>query len=112
MHRAARALALALLVILSMPAQSRAAGFANPWGGVIFGNPQASSGFRSFGFSFGEMNRIFGAETNIGYTPGFFGSAVGNYVLDLNASALVGPDLGIASRFHPYAAVGVSTLRA
>lgn len=112
MQRAMRAFALAFLVIVSIPAQSYARGFANPWGGIIFGNPQAVKGFRSFGFSFGEMNRIFGTETNIGYTPGFFGKAVKNYVLDLDAGIMVGPDLGIESRVHPYGAIGVSTIRA
>jgi opacity protein-like surface antigen len=112
MQRATRALLLAFLAIVGMPGQSWARGYLNPWTGIIFGNPQATNQFRSFGASFGEMKRIFGTETNVGYTPGFFGTGVKNYVLDLNAGILAGPDLGIASRLHPYGAIGLSSIRA
>ena len=112
MQRPFRVLLLALLVITSTPAQAWARPFLNPWGGLVFGNPQAVKGFRSFGVSFGEMNRHFGTDTTLGYSPGFFGSAVENYVLDLDASLMAGPDMGIASRIHPYGAIGLSTIRA
>ncbi len=113
MRRANRALLLTILATLCIPAQGWTRTFVNPWTGVIFGNDQAASGFRSFGVAFGEApTRYFGTETSVGFTTNFFGSSVPNYVLDLSAGVLVGPNIGTSRNVTPYLAAGVSSLRA
>lgn len=93
---------------------ARAAEFINPWAGVVFGNDQAASGFSSMGFSFGDAGHgLVGTETNIGIAPGFFGSAVENYVLDLMAGFTIGPTLKSKAKdeFRPYGLVEFGTIR-
>jgi hypothetical protein len=84
---------LALVVgVMCTPAQARADAYVNPWAGVLFGNDQAATGFRSIGLAVGNANHgLVGTETNIGLTPGFFGAGVENYVLDIMAGVTIGP---------------------
>ena len=50
--------------------------FINPLGGVVFGNDQATTGFRAVGFSFGDAGHgLVGTETTVGIAPGFSGKA-------------------------------------
>jgi hypothetical protein len=104
---------LAVVLAACSPAQARADFYANPWAGLVFGNEQAASGFRSFGVSFGDMGtRLVGTETTVGFTSDFFGSAVKNYVLDVSGGITVGPSLDTArARVHPYGSVGLASMR-
>jgi hypothetical protein len=115
MVRVVRAAVLGVVVgMLCLPAQARAAEFINPWGGLVFGNDQAASGFHSVGFSFGDAGHgLIGTETNIGLAPGFFGNGVENYVLDLMAGFIVGPTLKSKAKdeYRPYGLVEFGTIR-
>ena len=102
------------LGVVGLPTEVRAAEFINPWGGVVFGNDQAVSGFKSVGFSFGDAGHgLIGTETNIGIAPGFFGDAVENYVLDLMAGFLIGPTLKSKANdeYRPYGLIEFGTMR-
>jgi outer membrane protein with beta-barrel domain len=97
-----------------LPVHAQAAEFINPWAGLVFGNNQATSGFSSMGFSFGDAGHgLVGTETNIGISPGFFGNAVENYVLDLMAGFTIGPTLHSKAKdeFRPYGLIEFGTLR-
>ena len=106
---------LALAVaLLSVPAQAQAKEFINPWAGVAFGNDAAATGFHSFGVSFGNASHsIWSTETNVGFSPGFFGKGVDNYVLDLMAGVVVGPTLRSKAKreIRPYGLAEVGTVR-
>lgn len=83
---------LLVLGVICAPVQARAEPYVNPWAGVIFGNDDAAKGLWGFGASFGDAGgAVWGTETNIGLTPGFFGGDVENYVLDFMAGITVGP---------------------
>jgi len=103
-----------VLGTLGLPAEARADAFINPWGGVVFGNKQATTGFHSVGFSFGDVGHgLVGTETNIGLAPGFFGSGVENYVLDLMAGFSVGKTFA-SKTYHdtrPYGLIEGGTIR-
>ena len=115
MGRAVRTAVLGLVVAtLGMPAPARADEFINPWAGVLFGNEQAKSGFSSLGFSFGDVGHgLVGTETNIGLSPGFFGSATENYVLDLMAGFTIGPTVKSKANdeYRPYGLIEFGTIR-
>ena len=82
------------IVATSMSGQARADAFINPWGGLVFGNDQTKTGFRAMGVTFGDAGHgLVGTETTIGISPGFFGDAVENYILDLMAGFTIGPTL-------------------
>jgi opacity protein-like surface antigen len=105
---------LGFVLGMCLPAQARAAEFINPWAGLVFGNEQATSGFHSIGFSFGDAGHgLVGTETNIGLAPGFFGDAVENYVLDLMAGFIIGPTLQSKAKdeYRPYGLVEFGTIR-
>src|SRR6266436_8159015 len=79
------------LATICIPVQAQAKAFISPWGGVVFGNDQATGGFHSMGFSFGDAGHGFvGTETTVGLAPGFFGNGVENYVLDLMSGFTLG----------------------
>ena len=113
MRHGMKALLLAGALGACIPAQARAEGYVNPWAGLIFGNDQAASGFKSFGVAFGGMgDRLIGTETNIGFTSGFFGKAQPNYVFDISGGITAGPHLsGPRGRAHPYFALGIASIR-
>ena len=113
MRHGMKALLLAGALGACSPAQASAEGYVSPWVGVIFGNDQAASGFKSFGVAFGNMRTgVVGTETNIGFTSGFFGKAQDNYVLDISGSLTAGPNwTGAKVRAHPYFAIGLATIR-
>jgi hypothetical protein len=99
---------------LCLPAQARAGAFINPWGGLVFGNDQAASGFRSMGFSFGDAGHGFvGTETTVGFAPGYFGSGDENYVLDLMAGFTFGKTYFSKGQHdtRPYGLVEGGTIR-
>src|SRR5262249_54543840 len=80
-----------LLGTFCVPVPARAAVFINPWGGLVFGSDQATTGFHTFGFTFGDAGHgLVGTETTVGFTPGIFGTETGNYVLDLMAGFTIG----------------------
>jgi opacity protein-like surface antigen len=115
MGRMVRTAVLGLLVAtLGVPAPARANEFINPWAGVIFGNAQATSGFSSLGFSFGDAGHgLVGTETNIGLSPGFFGHATENYVLDLMGGFTIGPTIKSKANdeYRPYGLIEFGTIR-
>ena len=92
MKSVVRAAVLGLVLgTFSVPVPARAAAFINPWGGVVFGNDQASAGFHTYGFTFGDAGHgLFGTETTLGFAPGIFGTETGNYILDLMAGFTIG----------------------
>jgi len=92
MRNLTRAAVLGLVLgTFGLPLPVHAAAFVNPWGGVVFGNDQATTGFHTFGFTFGDAGHgMFATETTIGFSPGFFGKATQNYMLDLMAGFTVG----------------------
>jgi|KBSSwiS6_1023812.scaffolds.fasta_scaffold04104_3 opacity protein-like surface antigen len=105
---------LGFVLGMCMPVQARAAEFINPWAGLVFGNEQATSGFHSIGFSFGDAGHgLVGTETNIGLAPGFFGDGVENYVLDLMAGFIIGPTLQSKAKdeYRPFGLVEFGTIR-
>jgi Outer membrane protein beta-barrel domain len=106
---------LALAVgVLCAPAQARAEAYINPWGGVVFGNDQAETGFRSFGVSFGSAGHgLVGTETNVGLTPGIFGNSVENYLLDIMAGVTIGPtfDSKAGHDVRPFGLIEFGTVR-
>jgi opacity protein-like surface antigen len=115
MGRVVRTAVLGLVVAtFGIPAPARAAEFINPWAGVLFGNEQATSGFSSLGFSFGNAGHgLVGTETNIGLAPGFFGSVTENYVLDLMAGFTIGPTVKSRANdeYRPYGLIEFGTIR-
>ena len=114
MRRDVKVLFALAVAFLSGTAQAQARGFINPWGGVIFGNDAAVTGFHSYGVTFGNASHsIWSTETTVGYSPRFFGSSVDNYVLDLTAGVVIGPTLRAKARheIRPYGLAGVGTVR-
>ena len=115
MGRVARLAVLGLVVgTLGAPTRVLAAEFIQPWTGVVFGNDQATSGFHSIGFSFGDAGHgLIGTETNVGLAAGFFGDKVENYVLDLMAGFIIGPTLQSKAKdeYRPYGLVEFGTIR-
>jgi hypothetical protein len=114
MRGVVRTAVLGLALGLCLPAQARADAFINPWGGLVFGNDQAATGFRSMGFTFGDAGHgLVGTETTVGFAPGYFGSAVENYVLDLMAGFTFGKTFGSKTDHdtRPYGLIEGGTLR-
>ena len=103
---------LAAAGVLGMPARANAEVFVNPWAGVHFGNDEAQSGLRSFGAAIGNAGgALWGIETNLGYTPGFFDGG-DNYELDFMVGFSVGPTLNVqAKRTRPYGIVNFGMIR-
>jgi len=113
MRRGLRGLLALAVALLSVPAQAQAREFINPWGGVIFGN-DAAAGIHSYGVSFGNASHsLWSTETSVGYSPGFFGKGVDNYVLDLMAGVAIGPTLRSKAKreVRPYGLAEVGTVR-
>src|SRR5215467_13111248 len=110
-----RAAVLGLVIgTFCLPVQARAAAFVNPWGGVIFGNDQATTGFHTFGFTFGDAGHgMVATETTIGFSPGVFGSATENYMLDLMAGFTVGKTFKSKTEHdtRPYGLIEGGTIR-
>lgn len=115
MRRAMTSGLLAMVVgVMCMPAQARADAYVNPWAGVLFGNAEAATGFHSMGLGVGDSSHaLVGTETSVGFSPGFFGGGVENYVLDIMAGVTVGPTfLTKAKRdIRPFAILEGGTVR-
>jgi len=115
MRRGLRTTLLAVaLAVVCIPVQARAEAFVNPWAGLVFGNDQAATGFHSLGVSFGDAGHgLVGTETTIVIAPGFFGSGVENYILDLMAGFTVGPTFGTKTDHdtRPYGLIEGGTIR-
>jgi len=97
-----------------MPLQARADTFINPWGGLVFGNDQAVSGFHSVGVTIGDAGHgLVGTETTVGLAPGFFGKGTENYVLDLMAGVTIGKTFFSKTDhdMRPYGIVEGGTIR-
>jgi opacity protein-like surface antigen len=115
MRGVARSVVLGLLFgTLCLPVAAHAAAFINPWGGVVFGNDQATTGFRAVGLSFGDAGHgLVGTETTVGIAPGFFGKGVENYVLDLMAGFTIGKTFKAKTDHdtRPYGLIEGGTIR-
>jgi opacity protein-like surface antigen len=109
-----RTAVLGLIFGLFVPVPARADTFINPWGGVVFGNDQARSGFRAFGVTIGDAGHgLVGTETTVGFAPGILGSGVENYLLDVMAGVTIGKTFRAKTDHdtRPYAIVEGGTVR-
>jgi hypothetical protein len=115
MRSGVRAAVLGLVLgMVCWPVPARAAAFINPWGGLVFGNDQAATGFHTFGFTFGDAGHaLVGTETTVGFAPGIFGSATGNYVLDLMGGFTIGKTFKSKTEHdtRPYGLIEGGTIR-
>ena len=118
-----RALGAALLLVALTPAAARADGMIIPFVGWNFGGDSGKDFSNAvdadqlnWGVSFTWMGGgVFGVETDIGYSPDFFGKTDigGSSVLSAMGNLLLGVPLGGQQGFgvRPYAVVGVGLIR-
>ena len=106
----------ALALLLAAPS-ARADWFLTPFvGGNFSGDTNTNSRKAPFGVSFGYMGAgIIGYETQISYTPSFFGDSnlIGtNNVFSLMGNLIVGAPVGTSEhQIRPYVSGGVGLLR-
>ena len=94
---------LTVALVLGTAAQARAQGFISPMLGFNFGGVSGCPEIRgctdkqrNFSLSLGKLGSIFGAETEVAYTPDFFGEAPGlsSNVLTLMGNVMLAPKAG------------------
>jgi len=109
--------ALTIVLILASAAQARAQGFIGAGLGFNFGGvsgcPQLDSCTNkqtNISVSAGKFGTIFGAETEIAYSPKFFGDAAGlsSNVLTVMGNVMFGPKTGPV---RPYITVGTGIMK-
>ena len=118
-----RTLIAALFLLAVAPAPARADGFIVPFFGVNFGGDSGRDFGNAFdesqfnyGVSIGWMGGgIFGAETDISYSPDFFGKSDvgGSSLLTFMGNLMIGVPFGGQSGFgiRPYGVAGVGLVR-
>lgn len=115
MRKVVRAVVLGLAIgTFCLPVPAHAAAFVNPWGGLVFGSDQATTGFHTFGITFGNAGHgLVATETTVGFAPGIFGSETGNYVLDLMAGVTIGKTFKSKTEHdtRPYGLIEGGTVR-
>ena len=108
---------MSVLVLLLAAPSARADWFLTPFvGGNFGGDTNTNSRKAPFGVSFGYMGGgIIGYETQLMYTPSFFGDKNligGNDVFSLMGNLIVGAPVGTSDRqIRPYVSGGVGLLR-
>ena len=108
-----RLIACAALVIVSAAHDAAAQGFVSPFVDTTFSSPSAtgSSSKPGFGISLGNIGKIVGAETEIGYQPEVIDNTANalakSRVIIFSGDVLVGPTIG---GFKAYGAVGAGNL--
>jgi len=106
-------IACAALVIVSAAHDAAAQGFVNPFVDTTLSSPTAtgSSSKAGLGISFGNIGKIVGFETEIGYQPEVIDNTANGLaksrVVIFSGDILVGPTIG---RFKAYGAAGAGNL--
>ena len=106
-------LALAAVVLVSLPRDAAAQGFINPFVGTTLTSPTASGGGSKagFGIALGALGKIVGGETEIAYYPEVLDNTASgiskNKVITFSGNTLIGPTIGPVK---VYGAVGVGDL--
>ena len=117
MRRVAATGAMALALPLLTAAPAAAQGFISPFIGYDFGGDSLCPAISTcedknvnVGVSFGSLGRVFGAEAEIAYVPGFFGEipGVSSSVLSFMGNVMLAPRIG---PIQPYGLAGVGLLK-
>lgn len=123
MRRALKAcVMLATVALISAPTLARADGYVSPWVGTNSGagferNNVFENGRAGFGVTAGGMGAgVFGAEFDLGYSPGFFGPSADfgdNSVLNVMGNLIVGIPVGgqRGAGIRPYVTAGLGLIR-
>ena len=105
------------LILFASASQARAQGFISPMLGANFGGvsgcPQLNSCAdkqTNLSVAFGKLGTLFGAETEVAYSPKFFGEAAGlsSNVLTVMGSVMLAPKAGPV---HPYILAGIGLMK-
>ncbi|MDP3717532.1 MAG: outer membrane beta-barrel protein [Acidobacteriota bacterium] len=116
-QRALRLSIFAVLIIIGTAAPARTQGFISPFLGVNFGGvsgcPQLSdceNQQRNLSLSLGKFGSFFGAETEVAYSPKFFGEAPGlsSNVLTMMGNVMLAPKVGPV---RPYLLAGTGIMK-
>lgn len=108
---------LTVVLVLGTAAQTRAQGFISPMFGVNFGGVSGCPEIRgctdqqrNLSLSVGKFGSIFGVETELAYTPDFFGEAPGlsSNVLTLMGNVMLAPKAGPV---RPYVLLGTGIMK-
>jgi hypothetical protein len=100
-------------LFVSAAQMSAAQGFVSPFVDTTLSSPSAtgSSSKPGFGVAIGNVGKIIGAETEIGYQPEVIDNTANalqkNRVITFSGNTLIGPTIG---RIKAYGAVGVGDL--
>ena len=109
--------AVTVIIILGIATPARAQGYISPMLGFNFGGvsgcPQlngCTDKQRNLSLSFGKFGSIFGAETEIAYSPKFFGDAPGlsSNVLTMMGNVMLAPKAGPV---RPYLLAGTGIMK-
>jgi opacity protein-like surface antigen len=112
-----RLVTLTLVFIIGTAAQARAQGFISPMLGFNFGGVSGCPEIRGCtdkqtnrSLGFGKLGTIFGAETEIAYSPKFFGEAPGlsSNVLTVMGNVMLAPKAGPV---RPYLLAGTGIMK-
>jgi opacity protein-like surface antigen len=116
--RLLRQLAIAVTLVMLLPAPARADGFVTPFLGFNFGGDSADcprltecdEKRLNFGVSFGSMGTVFGFEEDISYAKNFFGATPDseNSVFSAMSNLVVGVGVGPV---RPYVLGGIGLIR-
>jgi len=108
---------LTVALVLGTAAQARAQGFLSPMLGLNFGGVSGCPEIRgctdkqrNLSLSLGKFGSIFGAETEVAYTPDFFGEAPGlsSNVLTVMGNVMLAPKAG---PLRPYVLLGTGIMK-
>ena len=103
--------ATAAMLMLLLPATSRAQGFVSGSAGINSGGGTLGNEPATFGFGVGALGGLVGAEFDVTFTPDFFteSAVVGdNRVTTAMGNVLIGPKIGAV---RPYAVGGLGLMR-
>lgn len=110
-------LTLRVALVLCAATPARAQGFISPMVGVNFGGVSGCPAIkgctdqqRTLSVSLGRFGSIFGIETEVAYTPDFFGDAAGlsANVLTVMGNVMLAPKAGPV---RPYVLVGAGSMK-
>ena len=110
-------LIFSVVLVLCASARAGAQGFISPMYGFNFGGVSGCPAItgctnqqRTLGLSVGRFGSIFGAETEVAYTPDFFGDApeLSSNVLTLMGNLMLAPKAGPV---RPYVLLGAGMMK-
>ncbi len=116
-HRHIVLVAVSAAIVVCAAAPARAQNFISPMLGANFGGVSGCPAIidctdqqRSISLSVGRFGSIFGAETEVAYTPKFFGDApaLSSNVLTLMGNVMLAPKAGPV---RPYVLVGAGMMK-